>query len=150
MKKNGSQKSRFTVPLKGQSHKFFGSRFFSRTAPPGPSRDVLGPFWFLLLLGWVTSILKWLPGVLYNRESRLSSTKDSFGFSENQLLRLPGTKDTRESRLSGAQDTGESFENAYNSAKKQKNQNSPRTSLIGPGGAVWEKTDYKNLVRLSL
>ena len=41
--------------------------------------------------------------------------------------------------------------NAYYSAKKQKNQNGPRTSLMGPGGVVWgEKPSTKNLVRLSL
>ena len=27
--------------------------------------------------------------------------------------------------------------------RSKKNQNGPRTSLKGPGGAVWEKTDYK-------
>ena len=35
--------------------------------------------------------------------------------------------------------------------KSKKNLNGLRTSLMGPGGAVGgKKTDYKNLVRLSL
>ena len=30
--------------LKGQSHEIFCTRFFPLTTPPGPIRDVLGPF----------------------------------------------------------------------------------------------------------
>ena len=30
--------------LKGQSHEIFVVSFFPQTAPPGPIRDVLGPF----------------------------------------------------------------------------------------------------------
>ena len=55
--------------LKGQSHEIFVVSFFPQTAPPGLIRDVLGPFWFFLLLGWVISILKWLPSVLCTGES---------------------------------------------------------------------------------
>ena len=32
------------VSFKGQSHEIFCSRSFPQTAPPGPIRDVLGPF----------------------------------------------------------------------------------------------------------
>jgi len=48
--------------FKGTVSRDFCSRFFPQTAPPGPIRDVLGPFWFFVLLGWDLSILKWLPG----------------------------------------------------------------------------------------
>jgi len=52
-------------------------------------------------------------------------------------------------RLPGVPSTGESILNAYNSAKKQKNKIGPRTSPMGPGGAVWgQKLTTKNLVRL--
>ena len=36
----------FHVVLKGQSHEIFVLGFFPQTAPPGPIRDVLGPFRF--------------------------------------------------------------------------------------------------------
>ena len=39
-----NKKSHGTVPLKGQSHKIFCTRFFPQTAPPCSIRDVLGPF----------------------------------------------------------------------------------------------------------
>ena len=32
------------LSLKGQSHEIFCTRFFPQTTPPGPIRDVLGPF----------------------------------------------------------------------------------------------------------
>ena len=54
---------------KGKSHEIFCTRFFPQTTPPGPIRDVLGPFWIFLLLGWVISILKWLPGAWDTGES---------------------------------------------------------------------------------
>ena len=76
---------------KGQSNEIFCARFFPQTAPPGPIRDVLGLFRFFLLLVWVISILKWLPGVLCTGE-----------------LRLPGVLCTRESKLPGVLCTGES------------------------------------------
>ena len=79
------------IILKGQSHEIFCTRFFPQTAPPGPIRDVLGPFRFFLLLGWVISILKWLPGVLWTGE-----------------LRFPGVLCTGESKLPGVLCTGES------------------------------------------
>ena len=37
-------------PLKGQSHEIFCTRFFPQTTPPGPIRDVLGPFRFFCFL----------------------------------------------------------------------------------------------------
>ena len=47
----GDPKSCEVAPLNGQSGTIFGIRFFPQTAPPGPIRDVLGPFRFFLLLG---------------------------------------------------------------------------------------------------
>ena len=37
-------KVRYLQRLKGQSHEIFFSLFFPQTAPPGPIRDVQGPF----------------------------------------------------------------------------------------------------------
>ena len=101
------------LALKGQSHEIFCTRFSPQTAPPGPIRDILGPFWFFLLLGWVISILKWLPGVLCTRESRLPgvlSTGESKlpGVLGTRELRLPGVLSIGESRLPGVLGTGES------------------------------------------
>ena len=54
------------------------------------------------------------------------------------VLRTPGSFDSPIHKTPGSH-----FKNAYNSAKKQKNQNGPRTSLMGPGGVVWGKIEYK-------
>ena len=52
--------------------------------------------------------------------------------------------------LNGVLSTWESFWNTYN-PKSKKNQNGPRISLMGPGGANWgKKPTTRNLVRLSL
>jgi len=42
-----------------------------------------------------------------------------------------------------SQALGSHFEMLITQPKSKKNQNGPRTSLMGPGGAVWEKTDHK-------
>ena len=45
-------------------------------------------------------------------------------------------------QLPGVPSTGESFWKSNNYVKKQK-KNGPRTSLMGPGGAIWGKTQTK-------
>ena len=46
---------------------------------------------------------------------------------------------------------GSHFKMLITQPRSKKNQNGPRTSLMGPGGAVWgKKPSTKNLVRLSL
>ena len=46
---------------------------------------------------------------------------------------------------------GSHFKMLITQPRNKKNQNGPRTSLMGPGGVVWgKKPSTKNLVRLSL
>jgi len=42
-----------------------------------------------------------------------------------------------------SQAPGSHFKMLVTQPRSKKNQNGPRTSLMGPGGAVWEKTDFK-------
>ena len=46
--------------LKGTVSRDFLFTVFPQTAPPGPIREVLGPFWFFLLFHGVIWLLKWL------------------------------------------------------------------------------------------
>ena len=49
-----------------------------------------------------------------------------------------------------SQALGSCFESPITPWEIKKNQNGPRTYLMGPGRAVWGKNQIKNLVRLSL
>ena len=50
-----------------------------------------------------------------------------------------------------SQAPGSHFKMLITQPRSKRNQNGPRTTLMGPGGAVWEKKpSTKNLVRLSL
>ena len=59
-----SQISKGTV-----SRDFWCRFFFHLTASPGPNRDVLGRFLFLLHFGWVISVWRWLRGACNTAES---------------------------------------------------------------------------------
>jgi len=93
------------LTLKGQSHEIFCTRFCPQTTPPGPIRDVLGPFLFSLLLGWVVSILKWLPGTWDTEESHQKlSVRKIFKYvcqevSTPRYIGHPGFWLTKQSRV---------------------------------------------------
>ena len=82
------------LPLKGQSHEIFCTRFFLQSVHSGPIRDVHWPFFYVFCMPFhrVIALLKWLPCTL-----------------ETEELKLPGTLDTGELWLPGDQSTGESL-----------------------------------------
>ena len=68
------------------------------------------------------------------------------GSLDSPVLRTPGSLNSPVHRTPGSH-----FKMLITQPRSKKNRNSPRTSLMGPGGAVWgKKPRTKNLVRLSL
>ena len=93
---------------KGQSHEIFCIRFFSHlSAPLGPNRDVLWPFWSIANFHRVIGLLKCLPSVLCTRELRLPESyapgsHKSWSTEKSKMFQCTG-----ESRLQGVLYTGE-------------------------------------------
>ena len=86
-----------------------------------------------------SSVLR-TPGSLDSPVARTSGSFDS------PVLRTPGSLDSPVHRTPGSH-----FKMLITQPRSKKNRNAPRTSLMGPGGAVWgKKPSTKNLVRMSL
>jgi len=63
----------------------------------------------------------------------------TLGSLDSPVLRTPGSLDSLVNRTPGIH-----FRMLLTQPRSWKNQNGPRKSLMGPGGAVWvKKTDYK-------